>query len=307
MSLAAYDKGRMLAKGAFGQAWLVRDKRRGQQYVMKTVDVSKLPKKEREASRKEVQILGALSHPNIIEYREAFEDQGQLCIVMAYAEGGDLTGKIKAQNGRPFPEDTILDWFVQISLALKHVHDRKILHRDLKAQNIFLTGKGKLIKLGDFGIAKVLGSTADVAKTAIGTPYYLSPEICEGKPYNNKSDVWSMGVILYELCMLRCPFDASNLHGLVLKIIRGVYPPISANFSPSLKNLVTILLTKKPQSRPSINQVLTMPVMTGRISQFLDDNVRREEFSHTVMHGLKTELADVSCFDKKPPPAKPPP
>lgn len=155
----------------------------------------------------------------------------------------------QSQMGRPFIEDQILDWFVQISLALKHVHDRKILHRDLKSQNIFLTGRGKLIKLGDFGIAKVfflsfllgvfyesrmtagfeavfmiffrelcvlhernlllshfhqvLGSTAEVAKTAIGTPYYLSPEICEGKPYNNKSDVWSMGVILYELCMLR--------------------------------------------------------------------------------------------------------
>eukprot|EP00281_Chroomonas_sp_CCMP1168_P021961 CAMPEP_0206228468 /NCGR_PEP_ID=MMETSP0047_2-20121206/9185_1 /ASSEMBLY_ACC=CAM_ASM_000192 /TAXON_ID=195065 /ORGANISM="Chroomonas mesostigmatica_cf, Strain CCMP1168" /LENGTH=562 /DNA_ID=CAMNT_0053651713 /DNA_START=117 /DNA_END=1801 /DNA_ORIENTATION=+ len=303
-SMAGYDKGKMLNKGAFGQAWLARDKKSGKDYVIKTVDVSKLSKKERDASRKEVQILGALFHPNIIEYREAFEDSGQLCIVMAFAEGGDLTGRIKAQGGRPFTEDVILDWFVQICLAMKHVHDRKILHRDLKSQNIFLTGRGKLIKLGDFGIAKVLGSTSEVAKTAIGTPYYLSPEICEGKPYNNKSDVWSLGVILYELCMLRCPFDASNLHGLVLKIIRGVYLPISPNFSPALKNLVNMLLTKKPSARPSINQILTMPVLTARIASFLDDNVRKAEFSHTVIHGVRTELADVSGLETQKKPLK---
>jgi NIMA (never in mitosis gene a)-related kinase len=96
-------------------------------------------------------------------------------------------------------------------LALKHCHDRKILHRDLKSQNIFLTNKG-MIKLGDFGIARVLSNTKSRAKTIVGTPYYLSPEIIESQPYNFKSDIWSLGVLLYEMCALAPPFNATSLH-----------------------------------------------------------------------------------------------
>ncbi len=94
---------------------------------------------------------------------------------------GDLSQKIKEYkaNKEYFSSDQIFDWFCQLSLALKHIHDHKILHRDLKAQNIFLT-KENLVKLGDFGISKVLESTNDFAKTSLGTPYYLSPEVCMG-------------------------------------------------------------------------------------------------------------------------------
>lgn len=127
--------------------------------------------------------MEVLSHPNIIHFREVYKTKkGQLCIVMDYADGGDLASKIKKakeeSNGGLFllDEDIILDWFTQICLAMKHCHDRKIIHRDLKAGNVFLTKNG-IIKLGDFGIAKVLGSTLEKAMTVIGTPYYLSPEI----------------------------------------------------------------------------------------------------------------------------------
>lgn len=98
--------------------------------------------------------------------------------------------------GKLFPESQIITWFVQMALAMNYVHDKKILHRDLKTQNIFLTSKGD-IKIGDFGIARVLQHTYDCANTAIGTPYYLSPEICQEKPYNQKSDIWSLGCIFY--------------------------------------------------------------------------------------------------------------
>lgn len=112
-----------------------------------------------------------------------------------------------------FSEDLVLSWFTQICLALKHCHDRKILHRDLKSQNIFLTKKN-IVKLGDFGIARVLSNTGSKAKTVVGTPYYLSPEIIESHPYSFKSDVWSLGVLLFEMCALQPPFNATSLHQL---------------------------------------------------------------------------------------------
>lgn len=130
--------------------------------------------------------------------------------------------------------------FVQLCLALKHVHDRKILHRDLKSQNIFLMKNG-MIKLGDFGIARVLKHTTEMARTAIGTPYYLSPEICENQPYNNKSDIWSLGCILYEIMTLKHAFEAGNMKGLVMKILRGHYPPVPSFYSADLKKLIALV------------------------------------------------------------------
>ena len=121
-----------------------------------------------------VQLLRALKHPNIVSYHESFLTYGSLCIVMDYCSAGDMGAIVARRRGALLPEDTILDWFVQICLAIKHIHDRKILHRDIKMQNIFVAGNG-LLKLGDFGVSKVLNSTQALAATRIGTPYYLSP------------------------------------------------------------------------------------------------------------------------------------
>jgi NIMA (never in mitosis gene a)-related kinase len=138
---------------------------------------------------------------------------------------------------------------------MKHVHDRKIIHRDLKGGNIFLT-KGNIVKLGDFGIARVLNATKDKAQTMVGTPYYLSPEIIESKPYSFKSDVWSLGVVLYEMCALKPPFTSDSLNFLALKIVRGQYSPLPGHYSKELKNLVFSLLQVDPVKRPSVNQIL---------------------------------------------------
>ena len=197
--------------------------------------------------------------------------------------GGDLAKKVSAQRGTYFSESQIIDWFTQICLALKHVHDRKVLHRDLKCQNIFLT-KTNIIKLGDFGIARVLSSTRENARTMVGTPYYLSPEIINGKAYSFKSDIWSLGVVLYELCALKPPFDASSLPFLAMKIVKGQYNPIPSVYSKDLKNLVASLLQLDPNKRPTTNQILKMPIIQERIKNFLSESVRITEFSHTILH-----------------------
>lgn len=116
---------------------------------------------------------------------------------------GDLAYHVKKMRskGENFSENNVMQWFVQLCMALEYIHRRKILHRDLKTQNVFLTHNNTL-KLGDFGISKVLENTNDQALTVQGTPYYMSPEVCQSKPYTYTSDVWALGCILYELCTL---------------------------------------------------------------------------------------------------------
>jgi NIMA (never in mitosis gene a)-related kinase len=185
----------------------------------------------------------------------------------------------------------VIEWFTQICLGLKHIHDRKIIHRDLKGQNIFLTKSG-MVKVGDFGICKILSNTKALAKTVVGTPYYLSPEIVQSKPYNLKSDIWSMGVILYEMCALKPPFDAPSLHILAMKIARGAFNPVPRVYSSEMRSLIASMLNVNPSSRPDISTILGKAFITNRIKSFLTDTVYNHEFSHTILHGEKV-------FEKK--------
>jgi len=127
----------------------------------------------------EASILKTLDHPNIVGYKESFLGNNSLTIIMEYCEVGDLAYHIKRkqQKGEQFSEAEIFNWFIQICMALQYVHKRKIIHRDIKTQNVFLTGS-KTIKVGDFGISKVLDSTTQAALTVVGTPYYMAPESC---------------------------------------------------------------------------------------------------------------------------------
>jgi NIMA (never in mitosis gene a)-related kinase len=233
-----------------------------------------MDKKQKAEALNEVTVFKELKFPYVISYRESFIENGHLCIVMDYADGGDLYSKIAKQKeiGVLFPESLVVNWFIKMALALRYVHDRKILHRDLKTQNIFLTTKGD-VKIGDFGIARVLQHTYDCANTAIGTPYYLSPEICQEKPYNQKSDIWSLGCILYEMTTLNHAFDSSNMKGLVQKILKGSYPPIPPQYSQDLRQVIASLLIKDPSKRPSMKRILELPFLKARINDLLTSTV----------------------------------
>jgi len=184
----------------------------------------------------------------------------RLCIVMDYADGGDLHLSLTKRNGSLVPEREILEWFVQICFALIHVHDQRVLHRDMKTQNVFLMQTGQ-IKLGDFGIAKVLEASKLYAKTMVGTPYYLSPEIIEGKPYNYSSDMWSLGVVLYEMTTLKHPFQADSLMILASMIMEEQCPPPDPQYSSDLHSLLNRLLSKQPRKRPNIKDILCLPFL----------------------------------------------
>ena len=144
--------------------------------------------------RTQVRVLARMNHQHVIKYIENFTEGSMLSIVTELAEGGSLYDVVKRRKsaGSALSEKQIWKYFVQTALGLQHIHSLKILHRDVKTMNIFLT-RSDDVKVGDLGVAKVLGNTMDMAHTMVGTPYYLSPELCEGKPYNDKSDVWSLG------------------------------------------------------------------------------------------------------------------
>lgn len=271
-----YDKRRLLGKGTFGEAWLVLSKASGRSYVMKEMCTGSWDEKEKEQSMNEVNILASCNHVNIVRYAGAYIVQKSLpseriLIIMEFADAGDLSMLIKRQkdSAKQFlPEADILSWFVQIAFGLQYIHKKNILHRDLKTQNIFLTSQS-LIKIGDFGISKSLSHTLDLATTAIGTPHYLSPEICKRQPYNHKSDMWSLGCVLYELCALQLAFPADNFISLVQSICRGSYKPISSHFSPKVSDLIQVLLRPLPERRPSAEQLLTCSKLEMEVKSYL--------------------------------------
>ncbi|NXY21146.1 NEK5 kinase, partial [Atrichornis clamosus] len=282
-----YEIIKNIGEGSFGKIFLAKGKMDNEPCVIKEINLTKMPVKEKEASQKEVILLAKMKHTNIVTFYASLQEKNKLYIVMEYCDGGDLMKRINMQHGVLFDEDQILSWFVQISLGLKHIHDKKILHRDVKAQNIFLSNSGKVAKLGDFGIARQLNSTTEFARTCVGTPYYLSPEICENRPYNNKTDIWSLGCVLYELCALKHPvsiFQGNSLHELVLKICRGRFQPVSPNYSYNLRILISQLFKISPRDRPSVNSILRKPFLQKLVLRYLPPEIAREELSHTVIH-----------------------
>jgi NIMA (never in mitosis gene a)-related kinase len=266
-----YTECRKIGEGSFGKAILVETADQSQ-LVCKMIDVSKASAKETQDAVKEGKLLAQFRHPYIVRYKESFIEYGWMCIVMDYCEGGELGQKIQdtKKARQTIPEEHILRWLTQALLALKCIHSKHILHRDLKPGNFFLTKNGNL-KMGDFGIAKALGCTIACAKTQIGTPYYLSPEVCKEKPYAWPSDIWAMGCVLYEMCALKVPFDAANISSLVQKIVRGPTPSIPSSYSDFTRQLCTEMLSRDPAARPSAEDILQRPRMQAIVRQMLEE------------------------------------
>lgn len=280
-----YSKIKDIGQGSYGKAVLVQDKE-GRLYVMKIIDMSRMDSKQRKDAINEVKVLSSLKHPYIVSYRESFTENRNLAIVMDYADGGDLHQRIQRtrREGKVFAEDRITRWFTEATLALKYLHDKHVLHRDFKSQNLFLTLQDRL-RIGDFGISKVLESTCAFAKTTIGTPYYLSPEICMERPYSFSSDIWALGCILYEIAVLRVPFDAQSLQSLVQKITRGPTPLLPATFSQELRQLGADLLHREQEKRPSAQEILQRTAVQNEIRRMLREEQAKTSARSSVTVG----------------------
>ena len=251
-----------------------------------------------------MRILASVKSNYVICYKEAFIDdkESTLSIVMEYADNGDLFQKIvhHKKSSMLFDENEIWCIFIQLVKGLKALHDLNILHRDLKSANVFLESDGSA-KLGDLNVSKV--ARKGLGYTQTGTPYYASPEVWRDQPYNYKSDIWSLGCVLYEMITLKPPFRAENMEGLYNKVIKGVFPKIPEQFSQDLNTIVNLLIQVNPNDRPSCEQILKNPIVDKRIEYF-DSIIHINQENYTDDHNLLQTIYIpknlVSLSDKLP-------
>ncbi len=288
-----FQLGEKLGSGAFGSVYKVKRKEDSKIYAMKIVKISLLGAKERENALNEIRILYSLTHPNIIGYKEAFYDDNAktLNIVMEYADDGDLESKINynKMNKLFFDESTIWKISIQILKGLKYLHDNNIIHRDLKSANIFLMKNG-LIKIGDLNVSKL--SKIGSANTHTGTPYYSSPEIWIDKPYNNKTDIWSVGCIIYEMCNLNPPFRGTSLINLYNNIQKGEYKNIHSFYSKDLKFVISQMIIVEPNKRFSCDKLLELNVIQSKMKDLENLNNCNDGYD-------KVDLIQTIKFPKK--------
>ena len=295
--IETYERIRPLGQGSYGQVYLIKSTLTSIEYVCKDIDLGH-PSDESEKALQEVKILKKCKHPNIIAFKEAFITRypnRALHLVTEYADSGDLHQKIESQEKKNqlFSESEIIDWLIQICLALKYIHKLKIIHRDIKPSNIFLTKDG-LIKIGDFGIAKALKKDQKYTRSAVGTPLYMPPEVIDSEKYDYRADIWSLGITFFEIMTFTLPFDGNSQMGLFNNIIefkkKNNFNNNATIYSEELINIVQKMYSKNPNDRPTIDEILSVPIIKENYTKFIENNKNKykenqidlEEDSHNI-------------------------
>ncbi|KAH7392571.1 G2-specific protein kinase-like protein nimA [Pyrenochaeta sp. MPI-SDFR-AT-0127] len=327
-----YDVLEKIGHGSFGVIRKVKRKSDGYILCRKEISYLKMSQKEREQLQAELSILKELRHPNIVAYfeRDHIKASQDLHLYMEYCGNGDLGRVIRdlKNKNQVCEEEFVWSIFSQIVSALYRCHygedppaagrnvmglvgnakpardPRKpmILHRDLKPENIFL-GDDNSVKLGDFGLSKILQSH-DFASTYVGTPFYMSPEICKAEQYGPHSDIWALGCIIYEMCAKTPPFNAKTHFELIQKIKLGRFPEIPACYSAELRKVIASCLQTTPDHRPDTAALLNLPIVklmrkeqeVVKLGQDLKDQkmlvARREKEANESMARIRKEIDD---------------
>ena len=263
-----------IGQGMSGKVYKAKHKKENRFYAIKKLNFNEINEKERIAIQDEVNLLKQLKHPNIVTYKDSFFDnENCLNIVMVFCEMGDMYTKIRKQKGEYFPEETIFLWIAQLCLALSYVHDKQILHRDIKTQNIFIQNE-HTIRIGDFGIAKGYNQNQDLGGSLIGTPLYMAPEVYNSsKKYSFRSDIWSLGCCIFEMCNLKNAFEAKSWNAVFVKVTKGQRAQLNSRYSMDMKNLVDSMLSVNGKNRPTIASILEKPFMKPIVGKYISDFV----------------------------------
>ncbi|CAD2214804.1 hypothetical protein AGDE_11263 [Angomonas deanei] len=255
--LENYEVHAHLGSGATSDVFSVTNKENNCKYVLKQMPLSNMTDEEQLRAKQEILVMDGVNHPNVVKFRESFASNTSVDIIMEYCECGTLEDLIDRQRyeGTPFPEDVLVEWMAELLCALAHIHGQRILHRDIKTGNIYVTKKNHL-KLGDFGVCTILSNANAKAESMIGTPLYFAPEVCDNEFYDERSDVWSLGIVFYEMCTLRRPFEAENLFTLIQKILTEEVAPFNTGLDSQFEKIVTKMLSKDPQNRPTAQELI---------------------------------------------------
>ena len=250
-----------IGEGSFGKVYKVRRKHDRTIYALKLINITKMDKDEITNTLNEIRILCSLNNPYVVAYKEAFltKNEKEMAVVMEFVSGGDLSYLIekKRKNRKYIKEDKIWNFLCQILIGLDILHDTKVMHRDIKPANLFITKDLEVIKLGDLNVAKIAKN--DLAKTQIGTPYYLAPEIWKNETYDYRCDIFSLGCVIYELTSLRLPFEGRNMQEIFRSICNKKPSTLPYSYSKNLKNLIERMLIKNPRSRPTVKELMKLP------------------------------------------------
>ncbi|XP_069763580.1 serine/threonine-protein kinase 36 [Narcine bancroftii] len=260
MGLNDYHVLDVIGEGSFGRVYKGRRKFSGQVVALKFIPKLGRSDKELRSLQREMEIMCLLRHPNIVQMLDSFQTDTEVVVVTEYAEGELF--QILEDDGS-LPEDQVQEIATQLVSALHYLHSHRVLHRDLKPQNV-LIGKGGVVKLCDFGFARAMSLQTLVLTSIKGTPLYMCPELVEERPYDHTADLWSLGCILYELFVGTPPFYTSSIFQLVSIIVRDPVRWPKA-ISPDFKDFLQGLLNKDPRQRLSWPALLHHPFVADRV------------------------------------------
>ena len=302
-----YDLIEIIGQGMYGKVYKALNKFENKFYAIKTMNFKNITPKERLNIGTEINLLQELKHPNIVLYKESFIDENQnLNIVTTFCEGGDLYQKIFKSQKTYFQEKEIINALIQLLLGLSYIHDKKIVHRDIKTKNIFIQNENTL-RIGDFGIAKIFNSNKNSKNTnlnkMVGTPLYMAPECFkQNKKYSYKSDIWSLGCCIYEMCNLKHAFEGQFFPAVSIKISEGKRLPLNKIYSKELRNVIDNMLNLNPRNRPTIASLIEKTFLKKYVGEYINDfisNYRKYEGNEEQIDILKEQADKFKIFDVK--------